>query len=198
LGAQVPLAIFPVAIPGSPSVVLPASASIPANQSSGTFVTFIPEVPAPTESAFEAVFNGGTRVAAVQLSPGIPQVGGVTSSLALASSSPQVIGVNVLLTNNGTGVADSIMMNSVTAKTLAGTGTVTYLGESYPGGSAALPVSLGTLQIGSLFSRTVELFFSVPSTVARFSLTETGTVQSLAGTTYQWSTGQTVFPSQAK
>jgi len=197
-GAQVPIIPFPINIPGSPFVLLPANVSVQPGQNSGIFVIFIPEVPAASETAIEAAYNGGTRVATVQLTPGVPRINGVAGALALANSSPLVIGVNVQITNGGTGVADALTLTTITAKTLAGTGTVTYLGQTYPGGSAALPINLGTLQVGSLFTETIELFFSVPSTVARFSVTETGTVQDLRGNSYQWSTGQTVFPSQAK
>ena len=193
-GALVSLAPFPVAIPGSPKLTLPPGILVPPFSNSTTFPVAIPEVSAPTEAAMEASFNGGTRVASVQLTTGLPRISGTTGALSLANSSPKVIAVAVNLTNTGTGIGNLLSVSSVVLKTLAGTGTVTYIGTTYPG-SPTLPLSLGTLDVGN--TNTPVLYFNVPATVSRFAITESGTVQSLAGTSYTWSTGQTVFTSQA-
>jgi hypothetical protein len=95
---------------------------------------------------------------------------------------------DVTLTNTGTGHARNLKISQLPLRTLAGSGSVTYL----PTLSGALPLSIGSLDVGA--SSTVRLFLGVPSTVTRFSITETGTVNNVLGTMYSFSTAQSVIP----
>jgi hypothetical protein len=95
---------------------------------------------------------------------------------------------DVRLINTGTGHARNLIINQLRFRTLAGSGTVTFL----PALSGGLPLSIGQLDVGA--SATVRLYLDVPGTVMRFSITETGTVQNVAGTTYNYSTTQSVIP----
>jgi hypothetical protein len=94
----------------------------------------------------------------------------------------------VRFTNTGIGHARNLRINQLRFRTLAGSGTVTFL----PALSGGLPLSLGPLDAGA--SATVRLYLNVPGTVLRFSITETGTVQNVAGTNYSYSTTQSVIP----
>jgi hypothetical protein len=94
----------------------------------------------------------------------------------------------VRLTNTGTGHARNLKITQLLLRTLSGSGTVTYL----PALSGALPLSIGSLDVGA--SSTVRLYLSVPATVTRFSITESGTVQNVVGTQFSYSTAQSVFP----
>jgi hypothetical protein len=96
--------------------------------------------------------------------------------------------LDVRFSNNGTGHARNLRINKLRFRTLAGSGAVTFL----PALSGALPLSIGALDVGA--SAVVRLFLSVPGTVTRFSITETGTVQNVAGTTYSYSTVQSAIP----
>jgi len=95
---------------------------------------------------------------------------------------------DVRLTNTGTGHARSLKITQIPLRTLSGSGTVTYL----PALSGALPLSIGNLDVGD--SMTIRLYLSVPTTVTRFSITETGTLVNVAGTMYSYSTAQSVIP----
>jgi hypothetical protein len=73
-------------------------------------------------------------------------------------------------------------------RTLAGTGVVTLNTALSPG----LPASLGSLDVG--MATTVRLYLNVPSTVLRFSITESGPLTNVLGTAFTYSTGQAVQP----
>jgi von Willebrand factor A domain-containing protein 7 len=51
---------------------------------------------------------------------------------------------------------------------------------------------VGDLDVGQ--SVTVTINLTVPSTVTRFSITETGTLQNVGGANYSFSIGQAVIP----
>ena len=74
------------------------------------------------------------------------------------------------------------------AITLSGTGTVIYNTALSP----ALPIVIGNLDVGK--SVTTIVYLNVPSTVTRLSLTESGPVQDVVGTNYNYSTLEAVFP----
>jgi len=92
------------------------------------------------------------------------------------------------LTNTGSGPAENIRINQLPVRTLAGTGTVTYDAALSP----ALPIAAGDLAAGAF--TTIRLYFSVPSTVTRFSITENGTLQDAAQTTLNFSMSQSIIP----
>jgi hypothetical protein len=84
---------------------------------------------------------------------------------------PRQPAVDMMLTihNNGTVTAQSITLDSITLRTLAGAGQATLVG---PG----LPIQLNNLQPGE--STSVFLKLNVPPGTARISLTEQGTITS--------------------
>jgi hypothetical protein len=102
--------------------------------------------------------------------------------------SPRVMYVDLKLTDTGTGLANNIAIKDLVFRTLAGTGKVTYNATL----SGALPISTGALDIGG--SVTLRLYLNVPSTVSRFSIMESGTVQDGIFTTYSFSIGEAVIP----
>jgi hypothetical protein len=87
----------------------------------------------------------------------------------------------VKFANTGSGTAHNVTITGVQTKTTGGSGTVTY-------SSPATPISLGNIAAGAVV--TVTLSFNVPSTVAGFTLTETGTMQDDAGTNVSFSVTQ--------
>ena len=104
----------------------------------------------------------------------------VTSSVQPSAS----VEVDITLTDTGTGNAASTTVTQLTLKTLSGTGSVTV-------NSPTLPLTIGNLAVGA--STTVKLFLNVPSTVKRFTVTETGAVQDIMGRLFNFSTGQQVI-----
>jgi hypothetical protein len=92
---------------------------------------------------------------------------------------------NLQLTNSGFTAAQSVSINQIILRALSGTGTVTL-------SSPTLPLAAGSLAIGA--STTVPLSFNVPSTVTRFSLTESGTIKDASGNGYSYSIAQTIIP----
>jgi hypothetical protein len=81
-----------------------------------------------------------------------------------------------------------LTVNTLTFRTLSGTGTVTCNTTLSP----ALPLAIGNLDVGTAV--TTRLYLNVPSTVTRLSLTENGPVQNVLGTNYNYSTAEAVIP----
>jgi hypothetical protein len=102
--------------------------------------------------------------------------------------SPGVMFVDLQISNTGTGVANAVSINRLDFRTLSGTGSVTYNTSLSP----PLPILLSTLDIGA--STTRRLYLNVPSTVTRFSVTESGTLTNAVGTSIGFSTAQSIFP----
>jgi hypothetical protein len=130
--------------------------------------------------------NVGSATASVTVALGTPRL-----SAAIAGKGTDISGnyyLDVTFTNNGTGNARSIQITKLALRTLAGTGTATF----NSGLSGALPLALGSLDVGGTF--TARLYLNLPSTITRFSITETGLLQDVAGTTYSYSMGQAVIP----
>jgi hypothetical protein len=107
----------------------------------------------------------------------------LTGSALSSSSSGSTMSLNLLLTNVGLGPAVSTKITGFTARTLSGSGTVSVTAPS-------LPFSVGNLAVGG--SSTVSLTLTVPSTVTRFSLTQTGTVQDVNHKTYTYSNSEVI------
>jgi hypothetical protein len=89
------------------------------------------------------------------------------------------------LTDNGDGSAQNININTVSLRTLVGTGSVTL-------SSPATPISVGSLAAGATTTETLTL--NAPATVREYSITEAGTVQDASGNTYSFSIAQAVIP----
>ena len=131
--------------------------------------------------------NVGSAVANVSVTLGQPRLSGTI--VAKGVQSPGVLYVDLKLTNTGTGNARNVLINQIAVRTLLGSGTVTPNNSTV---AQSLPNAIGNLYVGT--STTVRLYFNVPSTVMRFSLTEGGTVQNVAGTSSAYSIGQAVAP----
>jgi hypothetical protein len=117
---------------------------------------------------------------------GLPVVTG--KIVGKGKPSPGVMYVDLQLTDTGTGLANGIAIKDLVFRTLAGTGKVTYNATL----SGALPISTSALGVGG--SVTFRLYLNVPSTVSRFSIMESGTVQDGIFTTYSFSIGEAVIP----
>jgi hypothetical protein len=113
---------------------------------------------------------------------GPPSLSGRVSSV---SRSGTTLTAQVQFTNTGFSAAKMFNIDTITARTLSGSGVVTLTGPT-------LPAAEGALGIGA--STTVALTLNVPATVTRFSLTESGNLQDAAGESYNYSVAQTVIP----
>jgi hypothetical protein len=114
---------------------------------------------------------------------GQPNLSGKLLSSSFQSAG--VLTVKVQLSDAGPGTAAVTNITGLAMKTLSGNGTVTVK-------SPQLPLKLGSMNVGS--SATVTLLLSVPSTVTKFSITETGSVQDLLGRTFSFSNSQLIVP----
>lgn len=130
--------------------------------------------------------NVAGATTSVTVTLGQPRLSGTIAAKGVQDSGVRFI--DLRLTNTGTGHARNINLNQVILRTLSGSGTVTYNTSLSP----ALPSSVGNLDVGA--STTIRLYVNVPSTVTRFSLTENGVVQDVAGTSVNYSIGQSVIP----
>ena len=117
---------------------------------------------------------------------GMPRISGAV--VAKGWASPGVLYLDVTFRNAGTGHARNLVLKTAVPRALAGTGTVTFNASLSP----VLPLALGDLNVG--YSTTVRLYFNVPATVTRFSVTEGGPVQDVRGTLFNYSAGQAVIP----
>jgi hypothetical protein len=113
---------------------------------------------------------------------GAPSIAGSVASNSLSGTAETL---TLQLTNNGVGNAQNIKINSVSARTLSGTGSVTL-------SSPATPIIVGALAAGASVTETLTL--NAPATVKEFSITEAGTVQDAAGNTYSFSIAQAIIP----
>ncbi|MGH9861054.1 MAG: hypothetical protein ACRD5F_13620, partial [Candidatus Acidiferrales bacterium] len=96
--------------------------------------------------------------------------------------------IDVQFQNTGTGHARGVGINSLVPRRLSGTGEVTLNMELSP----ALPHTIGDLDVGATATR--RIYLNVPSTVTRFSITESGSLMNLLGTNLNYSTAQAVIP----
>jgi beta-lactam-binding protein with PASTA domain len=130
--------------------------------------------------------NIGSASSTVTVALGVPRVTG--SSAGVGRDPSGAIYVKVVLTNTGTGNARNLKINTLVFRTLSGTGTATYNTALSP----SLPLTIGNLDVGA--SMTTTLFVNVPGTVTRMSITESGPVQDVAGTNFNYSTAEAVIP----
>lgn len=174
--------LFAANITVSPTVAVPFGAT------SVTFPVQVSEVSQPATAYVLAGFNGGTMVAPIEVNPGVPRLTGAL--VGNGSSGGTTRWFDVRIANGGTGSAKQVTLQNLTIRTLTGTGTVTLL--TGPGQSPVLPHNIGPMAIGD--ARIIRLYFNVPATVQRFSVTEGGAVQSLAGVNYNYSISQMMIP----
>jgi hypothetical protein len=132
--------------------------------------------------------NVGSATSTVTVVIGTPRITGSTVG-AVGTDPSGAIYVNVVLTNTGTGNARNLNINTLTFRTLSGTGAVTYNTQLSP----ALPMLvINNLDVGNKVA--VRFYLKVPSTVTRISITENGPVQDVLGTKYSYSTAESVIP----
>jgi len=155
------------------SSTVPAGAVISQNPTSGSLV-------APGSSVNLVVSTGPPPT------PGKPNIGGSITGKGKDPSG--ALYLDLKLTDSGVGDAVNVKITQLTLRTLSGSGTVTYNTAL----SGPLPLTIGNIAVGA--STTVRLFFNVPSTVTRFSITENGIVQDTVGSSYNYSIGQSVTP----
>ncbi len=134
----------------------------------------------------DASGNLGSATASVTVVLGTPRISAAVIGKGVDASGARY--VDLQLTNTGTGNARNVKINQLPLRTLSGSGTVSYNTTLSP----ALPISIGSLDVGG--PKTVRLFFNVPATVTRYSLTESGTLQDVAATNYSFSASQSVIP----
>jgi hypothetical protein len=134
----------------------------------------------------DASGNIGSATASVTVALGTPRL--AATIVGKGRNASGVFYVDVQLTDTGTGNARSVKINQLAFRTLSGMGTVTYNAAL----SGSLPLALGSLDVGA--NTIVRLYLNVPSTVTRFSITETGTLQDVAGTSFGYSLAQSVIP----
>lgn len=130
--------------------------------------------------------NIGSATSIVTVAVGVPRITG--SSAGVGTDPSGAIFVNVVLTNTGTGNAQNLQLKPLTFRTLSGTGTISYNAALSP----ALPLTIGNLAVGA--SVTTKIYLNVPNTVTRMSITESGPVQDVSGTNYNYSTAEAVIP----
>jgi hypothetical protein len=167
--------------------------------------------PAPTQLAPQVgslavtgatLFPIGTTTVTFQFKDANGNIGSATSNVTVAVGTPRITGssagvgvdpsgaifVKVVLTNTGTGNARNLKINTLVFRALSGTGTITYNTALSP----SLPLAIGNLDVGA--SVTSVVYLNVPSTVTRMSITESGPVQDVSGTNYNYSTAEAVIP----
>lgn len=137
-------------------------------------------------TATDAAGNSSTGTTAVTVQVGQPKLAAVVAAKGIHSAGVQYI--ELRFTNTGTGHARNLRLNPLTLRTLSGSGTVTYNTALSP----ALPRTVGNLDVGG--STMVRVYLNVPATVTRFSITESGTIQNVTGTSFSYSMGQTLVP----
>lgn len=121
---------------------------------------------------------------------GQPRISGTVTAKGLQSqtATQKVIYLDVRLINTGTGHARNLKIASLPVRTLAGAGAVSYNTALSP----SLPITVGDLYVGE--AKITRLYFNVPKTVTRFSVTESGTLQNVLGNRFSFSTVQSVMP----
>jgi probable HAF family extracellular repeat protein len=130
--------------------------------------------------------NIGSATSTVTVAVGTPRI---TGSIAGVGSDPSgATYFNIVLTNTGTGNARNLVINTLTYRVLAGTGTLTYNTALSP----PLPISIGNLNVGA--TSTTRIYLNVPTTVTRMGFVESGPVQDVTGTNFTFSTAQIVIP----
>lgn len=140
----------------------------------------------------EGTFTGSVTV--TDNAPGSPQVIGLTgqafgkprlsAGIVGQSQSGTTLTATLQITDDGTGAAQQVSINQIGLHTLSGTGTVTL--------TSPLPVSVGNVAIGA--STDVTLTLNVPATVKKFSLTEKGTLQNIAGYAFNFAEAEVIYP----
>jgi hypothetical protein len=94
----------------------------------------------------------------------------------------------VQFSNTGVGNAQQLTLTAVAFRTLTGSGTVTYNTQLSP----PIPELIGS-SVSAGTSVTVRYFLNVPSTVTRFSISESGTFGTSSGQSLSFAAAQAVL-----
>jgi hypothetical protein len=134
-----------------------------------------------TFSFHDASGNFGSATSSVTVILGQPKLYGRVTGQGSSSAG---FYVDVTVSNTGTGNARNVTITQIAARTISGTGSVTV--------ASTLPISVGNLDVG--VSTTVRIFLNVPSTVTRFSITDSGPAQDVVSTNYTYSISLSIIP----
>lgn len=170
------------AVDPAPSKLAPQVGGVDANNTTlfpigTTLVTF---------RFIDASGNIGTATANLAVVAGIPKIAG--KIMAKGRNASGVYFVDLQVTDTGTGHARNFKITKLVLKTLSGSGTVSYNTALSP----ALPLTIGNLDAGA--STMIRLYLNVPTIVTKFSVTESGTMQDVIGTAFNYAIGQAVIP----
>lgn len=135
--------------------------------------------------ANDAAGNVGTASFTVTVILGVPQL-----AIRMRGQGRDPVGgfyVDMEFQNSGTGYMPVGNLQSLTFRTLTGTGAVTHTGGMTPFPNQLRNFSPGTAATG-------RLYLSVPATVRRFSMTISGTFTDALGTVRSFSFTQAVIP----
>ena len=135
-----------------------------------------PIPPAGSASAAEAI----TLVSSTPVC--VPHLSCLIVSESLSGTT---LTVNLRFTYSGYGDVRNVLIKQVALRTLGGSGKLNLI-------NPALPVVIGNLAAGS--STTFTFTLNMPSTVTKFSMSESGTVQDTGGNTYNYYLEQVLFP----
>jgi hypothetical protein len=134
----------------------------------------------------DASGNIGMAASSVTVQLGTPRISGAI--VGKGRTPDGLYYMDVRFTNTGTGNARNVQINTLAFRTLSGAGSVTCATDICGG----LPLAIGNLNAGG--STIVKFYLRVPETVTRFSITETGSLQNVAGAASSFSMAQSVFP----
>ena len=96
--------------------------------------------------------------------------------------------IDYQVSNWGTGHARNVNLTNLAFKTLMGSGTVTYDAVR----SGPLPRAFGHMDVSAF--QILRIYLNVPSTVKRFSITESGSLLNVLGSNAKFSAMQAVIP----
>ena len=176
---------------GATAVTFGGAAAASFTVNSATSITAVSPAEAAGTVDVTVTTAGGTsaKTAADQFT--FITIGGVPNIVSQVAAenfvSPGVLAVTVTFTNNGTGNASNVVLQTRLLRTLGGSGTVTF-----DASSPAMPMSLGNLAVGG--STTATFYLDVPATVTRFAMSETGADLDSSGVSHGISLGQLVVP----
>jgi len=109
----------------------------------------------------------------------------LTAAVTGQTRSGSNLTVQVSMRNAGSEPVRQLLVSGISARVLAGSGTVIV-------SSPAVPVTVGNLAPGQ--AMTLPITLSVPSSVTRFTLTQSGSVQDAQGSSFSFSLAQAVTP----
>jgi hypothetical protein len=108
----------------------------------------------------------------------------MTAAVASKGTAGSSYFVDVTVSNTGPSAAMNVFIQSLTFRTLLGTGAVTT--------ATPTPIIAGNLPAGATV--VIRVLLNKPGTIQRFSMTEAGTLQTVTGTTANFTLSQAIAP----